>query len=297
MRKYILPYNMASSSASVLASEISALRVRREGSRFVPSNSKIMINWGCPVNPFPNQRNWLNHPYNVKQASDKLRTFEKLSENESVKDFVPYFTTDHYEMVRELSRGKIMVARQVLNGNSGDGIVILDPNHHLVENYINVVEGAPLFVEYKKKRFEYRVHFGCKWANYFIYIQQKARSRSVPDDSVDWRIRNTNNGFIFKEPNMEEFPHPLHDLEILTGRVARALDLDFGAVDIVYNTTEGSLWVLEVNTAPGINSEKTKNFYSAYFNNEVVTEMAGEPYIQYEGEKICRRNDLLFENW
>ena len=45
-------------------------------------------------------------------------------------------------------------------------------------------------------------------------------------------------------------PDPVRDT--IAVNAVKALGLDFGAVDIIYNEKENQYYVLEVNTAPGL---------------------------------------------
>jgi glutathione synthase/RimK-type ligase-like ATP-grasp enzyme len=127
--------------------------------------------------------------------------------------------------------------RTILNGHSGAGIVICDGEQNIPE--------APLYTKYIKKDQEYRIHV-CKDKAFFV--QRKARKLDVPDELVNWQVRNHQNGFIYANQNI------VVDGEMLALAVeaVRSLELDFGAVDIITEKKSGKAYVLEVNTAPGL---------------------------------------------
>ncbi|CAN5950619.1 unnamed protein product [Sphagnum jensenii] len=77
----------------------------------------------------------------------------------------------------------------------------------------------------------------------------------------DWIATTSSNGFIYARNNV--FPEILRD-EIAIAATT-ALGLDFGAVDIIEDKNE-KLYVLEVNTAPGLEG-KTVELYAEAFRS------------------------------
>jgi D-alanine-D-alanine ligase-like ATP-grasp enzyme len=49
-------------------------------------------------------------------------------------------------------------------------------------------------------------------------------------------------------------------------KAVNALGLDFGAVDIIYNGHEDKYYVLEVNTAPGMEGETMFSYVCSFLN-------------------------------
>jgi len=148
-----------------------------------------------------------------------------------------------------LKQGHTVVCRTVLNGHSGNGIIIAENEDELVK--------APLYTRYVKKQNEYRVHvFNGK----MIHKQRKARRLDVPDEEVDWKVRNHDNGFIFQ---IEDFDLP-EDCEKQAIAAVEALGLDFGAVDVVYNGKEQKAYVLEVNSAPGLSGTTLDKYVEVF---------------------------------
>lgn len=150
---------------------------------------------------------------------------------------------------------KTVVCRTILNGHSGAGIVLASKIEELVD--------APLYVEYIPKSEEYRVHV---FNGQVIHSSRKARKKEVPDEKINWKIRNHNNGFIFQHENFEL---PAQAAEHALNTVA-ALGLDFGAVDVIWNDKQQKAYVLEINTAPGIEGVTLSKYVEAiqkYANN------------------------------
>jgi glutathione synthase/RimK-type ligase-like ATP-grasp enzyme len=173
----------------------------------------------------------LNHPSSVRLASNKINTFRAWSDADVS---CPLWTTDSSVARSWIEDGKTVFARTQLQGHSGSGIVILNDSSEFVS--------APLYTQYIKKKKEFRVHV---FNNEVIDVQEKRRSMG---SDAGFLIRNHANGFVFCRDNISE---PT-DLRAVAIHAVRALGLDFGAVDIVYNEHYNQCYALEVNTAPGL---------------------------------------------
>lgn len=241
---YIYSYNPHSASAKALAQAIGARRIKHEGSRFRPNPNKTIINWGSSELPFNYYRcHIINHPDNVRLATDKARFFQNMYGQNSV----PPWTNDRNEALTWSREGKLIVCRTVLNGHSGHGIVIAHTEQELVD--------APLYVEYVKKKDEYRVHV----MNGQVFdIQKKARVHDNPNPN--WEVRNLAGGFIYKREGVT-LPDVAKEKAINT---VRLLGLDFGAVDLIYNSQRRRYYVLEVNTAPGLEGTTLQRYAAAF---------------------------------
>ncbi|CAH9016448.1 putative Phage protein [Vibrio phage 275E43-1] len=240
----ILPYG-ASNSARDLANSLGGKRLRLTASLFRQRPSDTIINWGRSgavdgITPT------LNTYEAVNTAANKLLSFRAL-ENAGVS--IPEFTTSQQEAAQWLSEGTKVVERHSLRGHSGEGINIVEPNQEL--------SSAPLYVKYIPKQQEYRVHVA---GNTIIDVQQKRRSRSVESENVNWQVRNLAGGFIFARENVE-VPQQVLDQAVAA---VEALGLDFGAVDLVYNTNRNTGYVLEINTACGLQGTTLENYTAAF---------------------------------
>tara|TARA_B100001063_G_scaffold227047_2_gene237157 strand:- start:5765 stop:6559 length:795 start_codon:yes stop_codon:yes gene_type:complete len=243
MSLFMYPYKGGSASVLALAEEIGAKRIRRNGSRFKGNQEKKVINWGCSELPDEVKLcNVLNKPDAVAKASNKLSFFNAVRQfnNTSYDEYIniPMFTTSKDEAQHWLDRGYKVVERHKLTGHSGEGIKIKQDG--------DVLEDCPLYVMYVKKKSEWRIHV---LSGEVVDIQRKARDRSVPDEQVNWLVRNHANGFIFARNEDVEVPSQVLEQAVTT---VKALGLDFGAVDIIYNERGNEAFVLEVNTAPGL---------------------------------------------
>ena len=241
-RYRIYPYKQGSRSARALADALGGRVLRLEGSRFIPRRDDVIINWGSTTCPFTNR---LNSSTALVQATNKLFFFQQMSDVGGVS--IPRFWTRQEDIPDDAFP---IVCRTILNGHSGRGIVIADDRGGLVR--------APLYVQYVKKQDEYRVHVVN---NQSIIIQRKARRRETPDDQVNWQVRNLDGGFVFVLCDPNDVPPCVVQQAC---DAVRALGLDFGAADVIYNQRSNTAYVLEVNCAPGL-EERTAQAYAAAF--------------------------------
>jgi glutathione synthase/RimK-type ligase-like ATP-grasp enzyme len=226
MRIRIVPYKRGSKSAKLLAQKLTALTGRKVW-RGQPKRNWINIFWGW-VGNVPQSTLSINDPQAIKIARDKLLTFEKLQEHDVP---IPQYTTNKEEAAGWLSSGKTVLAR-TRTGQGGSGIAVCSDS--LVD--------APLYVLYVKKKKEFRVHVANGKA---ILVQQKRKRRGQEPDNL---IRSHRRGWVFCQQNIEE-PDGLRDVAV---RAVDSLELDFGAVDVIWNEKKNQCFVLEVNTAPGL---------------------------------------------
>lgn len=232
----IFPYKQVSKSAKALSEALGGKVLKVENSKWKPrkNDGSVVINWGSTkldVDKYPTII--LNYPANVATASNKLLAFQTLKDAEVS---IPVFTSNQEEARKLIREGKKVVCRTKLSGHSGEGIVIVEEEDQLVD--------APLFTEYLPKKQEYRVHV---FRGKAFFIQRKARNREIPDDQVDWKVRNHQNGFIYAHKDVQ-YPDGIKEL---AASAVDAIGLDFGAVDIVVSK-QNMMFVLEVNTACGL---------------------------------------------
>lgn len=232
------------------------------GGKYKYRNGDVLINWGHSLDTIAHadiQRlAGLDHILNgyeidghseinkIKRASNKLNFFNLMKASDP--EIIPRFWTNQQEIPEDAYP---IVCRTVLAGHSGEGIVIADSPADLVP--------APLYVEYKKKKDEYRVHCG-KTADgtKIIAVQRKARRSGA--EVVNWKVRNLANGFVFVRNNVNPPP-------CVIGAAIKSFEassLDFGAIDVIYNSQTEKAYVLEINTAPGLEGQ-TITDYASFF--------------------------------
>lgn len=229
----ILPYKMYSGSAKALADALGVKRVRKEGKPLRVRG--MLINWGnSSVKRQINADKLVNSFEAVNRASNKLETFRAL---EDLVD-IPEYTTNKAVAESWLATDQAcVVARAKLRGHSGEGITLHGKG--------SVLPDVPLYTKYIPKVKEYRLHV---MNDKVFFAQEKKRRFDVPDDEVNWQVRNHANGFNYANQNVV-----LPAMAELNAIAAiAALNLDFGAVDMIYNAKQNKYFVLEINTAPGL---------------------------------------------
>ena len=115
------------------------------------------------------------------------------------------------------------------------------------------VPEADLYTQYVKKKKEFRVHV---YADQVIFVQEKRKKNGADANPL---IRSHNNGWVFCTKNIDE----PDGLRVLGLAAVRAVGLDFGAVDIIWNEKYNKLYALEVNSAPGLCTATTEAYANA----------------------------------
>jgi hypothetical protein len=236
MRYIIYPYKMSSVSSRRLAEALrevghKVLRVY-PNRRYRPQPDDIIINWGNSSQP-----DWeaptLNDPYNVGTATHKAETFYQLG---AYNVPTPTYTLIKAEALIWLEQGYKVIARTLLTGHSGQGIVVMNTPEDFIE--------APLYTKYFPKTHEYRVHI---FRGDVLDITEKRRRNGAGgrESPVVW---NHGNEYVYCRQGVA-CPEDVLDA---SRKAVEALGLDFGAVDVGYYQPENKVAVFEVNTAPGL---------------------------------------------
>lgn len=267
---YIRPYKQGSKSAKALAAALSGVVMRLEGSSYRPAPHRKVINWGSGGLP-----EGLNDPERVRIAGNKLAYFNMAWEAEPDHPRnpprIPQFWQGSAEantwltQANERTKSKTprkLVVRNTLTGHSGQGIIILEAGAP--------IPNAPLYVEYIPKDAEYRVHI---FNNEVIDVQRKVAKPGT--EPTNWGVRSHANGFIFTRHTAAGALHTADCPPDVLEQARRAMavsGLVFGAVDVLFNKKREAAYVLEINTAPGLEGETVQVYANAirnYFNQQV----------------------------
>lgn len=251
MRIRVLPYRQGSRSARALADALGGKVLRLQGSRFRPRPTDVIINWGN-TNPYAGPMIMFNEPEGIRNVSNKLVFFQRLKDM-LIEDLIPPFWTNKEDIPDE---DFPIVCRTVLAGHSGEGIVIADTREQLVD--------CPLYVKYIKKQDEYRIHVGVLNDGSTSIISQQRKARRQDCENPNWQIRNHANGFNFVRGNC----NPPEAVISVASRATQASGLDFGAVDVIWNERQQRAYVLEINSAPGLEGT-TIDDYVRYFRSQI----------------------------
>lgn len=231
-----------SNGAKVL-SALPGFRRLRSGKLVKPQD--VVINWGSTKPVGFNARTVLNAPHLVPTATNKLKAFQAMAQSNV--STVPW-TADN-AVVDEWSKENFtIIGRQTLTGHSGQGIIIMEKGEPVLP--------ALLYTKYIYKIREYRVHVVC---GKIVDTQQKVRDpHKVP---LSWKVRSHENGFIFTRNTLTADA----SRDALAISACGALGLDFGAVDIIEDK-KGDLYVLEINSAPGLEGQTIQSYGKAFLN-------------------------------
>jgi glutathione synthase/RimK-type ligase-like ATP-grasp enzyme len=187
---------------------------------------------------------WINHPASVAVAHNKIRTFRALQQGNVP---IPDFTEEYDTALQWLKDDHTVMARSTATGHSGAGITVVLPVEQLPRTMF--------YTKYIRKMKEFRVHV---FDGRVILIAEKRRRKDY-DKEIDDFVRSYHRGWVFCYDGIVE-PTGLHDLAI---RAAAALRLDFAAIDIVWNQKSNALYVLEANTAPGLEGTSLQTYVRA----------------------------------
>jgi len=161
------------------------------------------------------------------------------------------FTTSQSEASAWVADGQTVMARCLTRASEGRGIVVLDSTKPWVL--------APVYTRYLKKKREFRVH--C-FKDQVVAVLEKRRKVGYLGDKSDAKIRNTANGYCFCSSNVVE-PDSIRELALAASKVTIS---DFKGVDIGYNEKLNQLFVIEVNSAPGIEGSNVTKYLEAITN-------------------------------
>ena len=250
MRFIIVPYKMGSQSCKRLKEKFievghKALRVNPTSRTFRSKNTDVIIHWGGNQHLMEEWDNIYNQRRYI--ASNKLNTFKALTQ--AGLSTVPW--TEEREIANEwLTEGKTVMARATLVGHSGAGITI-----HTTPTDLPTVS---LYTKYVKKTYECRIHI---FKGRMIDAQIKRKVRDVEETNP--LIRNIHTGWVYCRDNYIPDPTSIQ----LAIDAVQAVGLDFGAVDLIYNQYYNQFYILEVNTAPGLEGTTLINYVNAFIGD------------------------------
>lgn len=239
---FLWSYNGYSRSAKELATALGIRRIKHNGSRYVSKKNHLIINWGSVFYPPGSKEEQIINPHSkILDVRNKLLFFQKVSDKARC---VPW-TTD-IQQAEVWNKKSTVVCRMSLTGQGGSGILLVRPEGQVPE--------APLYTRYISKDMEFRVHIIDGEV-----IDTVRKIRNPDQEPRNWKIRSHDNGFIFVR-NGFETPQ---DVQVQAKAAFVASELDFGAVDVLWNNSKQKAYVLEINTAPGITNTSVTNYTEA----------------------------------
>jgi glutathione synthase/RimK-type ligase-like ATP-grasp enzyme len=237
----IQPYLRASGSAKEMSEQTGVLRTKqKDGAAFTR-----VINWGSSRRKYDGE--YINQPEAVTVAGNKLRSARAFK-----KGGVPCaeYTESQRTAQQWLNDGHTVVCRTKLRSSQGRGVVVANKQRG------TPLVPAALYNKYVEKQDEYRVHVAF---GEVIDIAQKRKRRSVKRENMDYEVRTFSSGWVYCRQGIA----PPDAIRAAGLAAVESLGLDFGGVDIGVST-DGTVCVYEVNTAPGIMGTTAKNYAKAF---------------------------------
>lgn len=151
--------------------------------------------------------------------------------------------TQSIEEAKEWAKTATVVCRKLTHASEGKGIVVAETPQEVV--------AAPVYTLYRKKKKEFRIHI---FKDKVVHVLEKRMKQGV--EHGDTKIRNTANGYVFCSENVVE-PEGIRELALKASKVTKS---DFKGVDIGYNEAKKELFVIECNSAPGIEGTNVKRY-------------------------------------
>lgn len=248
------PYKLQSKTYKELKKRLKGRNLHEEDGNI---SGKLVINWGLSKKPigFNLKENTLLNKYTaVAKSRDKYRAFQCMKDTVQI----PQFTTSLDQALKWVEDGHTVFGRKKTGYGGRDIVKHTDFKQFCDRNF---------FTKYIPKKDEFRVHIGD--GEIFDYQRKALRKiddfgKAINPDDVDFQIRNLYNGFIYARSNVN-LPE---DVKVQALAAMKALKLDFGAVDVIYNQHYDKAYVLEINTAPGLTGTTLEN-YLKYFEKHI----------------------------
>lgn len=225
----------------------------------------IIVNWGLrqPTKEFAGggllrKLPEINPRLALHTMTDKLRFFRHVGHDSGL---VPEWT-DSSDVAKQWDGDVVVRLKTAASGGEGLSIYTVDDRRNG-----KPLIAAPLYTRYVKKADEYRCHiFRDEDGDFSIGLsQRKAAKRNEAGELIvkDWRVRNLENGFVFAKNDGHVLPAAV--VQCCTDLMSRYFaELDFVALDVIYNKHDDKAYVLEGNTAPGLDGT-TVDVYLNYF--------------------------------
>jgi hypothetical protein len=246
-RVVIVPYKMGSKSAKALKGALVAKDIRcfrkRTDSHFLPKRSDLIVYYGG-TDSLDNADGITLNTFRAI-AQNKLHTLRALTARQLS---CVEWTTDP-ELTRTWEQ---VVCRHTLTGHSGQGIEVINRQEQDI-----ILPRVPLYTKYTKRKFECRIHVFNG-----TVIDAQIKRKVAGAEEVNTLIRNHHTGWVYCRDNYEAS----EECKALAIAAVDAVGLDFGAVDIIYNDYHKQYYVLEVNTAPGLEGTTLTNYVKAITN-------------------------------
>jgi len=262
-RVILIGYKLGSKSLRSLAQSLrekikqKVLRVDKNSKTYKNKPTDYVINWGLSL--------WRTD-HNVAHVQNKLYFFRYIQKyNDTHKDYpdqqisIPEWTENKAVATQWYNNCETVVARSLLKSHSGKGISLHNGENSDLNPYFVPLPDVQLYVKYKKKKSEFRVHV---FNGQVIDVTQKKKRKDF-EGEVNTKIRNHQNGWVYCREDITE-PDDLRTQAILA---ATTCGIKHGAVDVIYNEKEKKCYILEINSAPGIEGTTLEKYSEAFLKD------------------------------
>jgi glutathione synthase/RimK-type ligase-like ATP-grasp enzyme len=237
---YLLYSNATSTTGQALVTALKEKNIDIDGGMKDPGKVPILIRWGSLLGIASNPNKVINSKAAIAKASQKETALTMFRD-------------------AGISVPKTMVAATV---TTSDFPVLGRKAHHIAGNdiilclqkkdlAIAVQNGCTHFTKYIPTATEFRVHV---WGDQVIKVSEKVLTE--PERNKDPWIRNFDEGYTFMAPKT----HLSGQAKGMAIDAVGCLGLNFGAVDMILGD-DGLVYVLEVNTAPGLQTDSSLEAY------------------------------------
>jgi hypothetical protein len=188
--------------------------------------------------------------------ANKLKAFKAFQE--AGVNTVPWTTSDA-TAIKWLQESSVVIARTKLSADNSKGIVVIEPSKTLFGHIKQkqFVSYAKLYTKFVPHTHEYRVH--VMRTHYVDGLEKKRLPSCAP------YIFDQTHG-LFCRDNVY-IPTKVKDISIAA---VKAVGLDFGAVDVIWNAKQSNAYVLEVNSAPGLLPSEARNYTKIFHTHGYI---------------------------
>lgn len=155
------------------------------------------------------------------------------------------FTQDQAIAGDWFNKGSVVIGRKLLESYEGKGIEVFSPTE--APDPAKILE-CKLFTKFIPKEREFRVHV---FKGKPVITLEKKKKKEWEGPTSDY-VKNTQYGYVFCQEDLVIAPPLQLRINILASQASTICASDFQGVDIGYHKEKDNLFVIEVNSAPGI---------------------------------------------
>lgn len=202
---------------------------------------------------------------NIGSYTDKLRFFKWLA-HANQNDLVPAWWNSKLSAqawLNEQPSSALLCVRHKTSSSGSNGLEIVSKED--IDNSPNGLPNVTLYTQYIPKKQEFRCHI-FRWGD-DVWQQKKLRSGT---ENPNFKIRNHLGGWVFARENITVPSAAKSVIQQFKTTFFDTWKCDFAAVDVIWNEQQNRAYILEINSAPGLEGQTVKDYadfvYKAYEN-------------------------------